>query len=106
MTVGGYNSGMVLEFRRAVLPEEALALWKLDVEIFRKDAFQPEDWLTLESYGVVVDGRWLDARRLFIMRSFKRIFERMAETLPSRVRLYSEYGAAACLSGAGAGKSD
>lgn len=48
---------MVLEFRRAVLPEEALNLWKLDVEIFGKDAFQQEDWLTLESYWVVVDGR-------------------------------------------------
>jgi ribosomal protein S18 acetylase RimI-like enzyme len=57
MTVGGYNSGMVLEFRRAVLPEEALDLWKLDIEIFGKDAFQQEDWLTLESYWVVVDGR-------------------------------------------------
>jgi GNAT superfamily N-acetyltransferase len=57
MTIAGYNFGMVLEFRRAVLPEEALELWKLDVEIFGKDAFQPEDWLTLASYWVVVDGR-------------------------------------------------
>ena len=48
---------MVLEFRRAVLPEEALDLWKLDVEIFGKDAFAREDWLTLESYWVVVDRR-------------------------------------------------
>jgi GNAT superfamily N-acetyltransferase len=48
---------MMLEFRKAVLPEEAAELWKLDVEIFGKDAFEPEDWLGLESYWVVVDGR-------------------------------------------------
>ncbi len=44
------KSGMVLEFRRAVVREEGAELWKLDVEIFGKDAFAPEDWLSLESY--------------------------------------------------------
>jgi ribosomal protein S18 acetylase RimI-like enzyme len=48
---------MVLEFRRAMLPEEAFDLWKLDVEIFGNDAFAPGDWLSLESYWVVVDGQ-------------------------------------------------
>lgn len=48
---------MLLEFRRAMLPEDALALWKLDIAIFGKDAFQPEDWLTLESFWIVVDGQ-------------------------------------------------
>jgi len=48
---------MLLEFRRAVLPEEAPDLWKLDVAIFGKDAFQPEDWLSLESYWIVADGQ-------------------------------------------------
>jgi ribosomal protein S18 acetylase RimI-like enzyme len=48
---------MVLEFRKAVLPEEGAELWNLDVEIFGKDAFAPEDWLSLESYWIVVDGR-------------------------------------------------
>ncbi len=56
---GGYNFDMVLEFRRAVLPEEADELWKLDVAIFGKDAFRQEDWLSLESYWVVVDGSGL-----------------------------------------------
>jgi ribosomal protein S18 acetylase RimI-like enzyme len=46
---------MVLEFRKAALPAEALDLWKLDVEIFGVDAFTPEDWLSLESYWIVVD---------------------------------------------------
>jgi GNAT superfamily N-acetyltransferase len=49
--------GMELEFRRAVLPEEAGELWEMDVTIFGKDAFRQEDWLSLESYWVVVDGR-------------------------------------------------
>ncbi len=48
---------MMVEFRRAVLPDEAFELWKMDVEIFGKDAFRQEDWLTLEPYWVVVDGR-------------------------------------------------
>jgi ribosomal protein S18 acetylase RimI-like enzyme len=48
---------MLLEFRRAALPEEALDLWKLDVAIFGKDAFAPEDWLSLESYWIVADGQ-------------------------------------------------
>lgn len=48
---------MVLEFRKAVLPVEAAELWKVDVEIFGVDAFAPEDWLSLESYWIVVDGR-------------------------------------------------
>jgi ribosomal protein S18 acetylase RimI-like enzyme len=48
---------MVLEFRKAVLPEEGTELWKLDVEIFGDDAFEEELWLRLESYWIVVDGR-------------------------------------------------
>lgn len=48
---------MVLEFRRAVLPEDGAELWKLDVEIFGVDAFALEDWLSLESYWIVVDGQ-------------------------------------------------
>ena len=48
---------MMLEFRRAVLPEEGAELWKMDVEIFGVDAFAPEDWLSLESYWILVDGR-------------------------------------------------
>ncbi len=48
---------MVLEFRKAVLPEEGAELWKMDVEIFGKDAFDEELWLSLESYWIVADGR-------------------------------------------------
>ena len=56
-TLEDINFGMMLEFRRAVLPEEGAELWKMDVEIFGKDAFAPEDWLNLESYWIVVDGQ-------------------------------------------------
>jgi len=48
---------MMLEFRRAVLPEEAAELRKVDVEIFGVDAFDEELWLSLESYWIVIDGR-------------------------------------------------
>ena len=48
---------MMLELRRAVLPQDGQALWELDVEIFGVDAFAPEDWLSLESYWVMVDGQ-------------------------------------------------
>ena len=48
---------MLIEFRRAVLPDDAAKLWKMDVEIFGVDAFAPDDWLSLESYWIVVDGR-------------------------------------------------
>jgi ribosomal protein S18 acetylase RimI-like enzyme len=48
---------MLLEFRRAVLPDEGVELWKLDAEIFGKDAFPPEDWLRLESYWILVEGQ-------------------------------------------------
>jgi ribosomal protein S18 acetylase RimI-like enzyme len=51
------NVGMMLEFRKAVLPEDGAELWKLDVAIFGRDAFPPEDWLRLDSYWIVVDGR-------------------------------------------------
>jgi ribosomal protein S18 acetylase RimI-like enzyme len=48
---------MVLEFRRAAVPEEAGELWKLDVKIFGDDAFEEELWLMLESYWIFVDGQ-------------------------------------------------
>ena len=48
---------MMLELRRAILPRDGQALWELDVEIFGTDAFAPEDWLSLESYWVILDGQ-------------------------------------------------
>src|ERR1700720_2208163 len=48
---------MMLEFRRAGVPEDGAELWNMDVEIFGKDAFAPEYWLSLESYWIVADGQ-------------------------------------------------
>jgi ribosomal protein S18 acetylase RimI-like enzyme len=48
---------MMLELRRAVLPQDGQALWELDVEIFGVDAFTPQVWLSLESFWVMVDGQ-------------------------------------------------
>ena len=48
---------MLLEFRKALLPEDAPALHQLDVAIFHKDAFHLALWLTLESYWILVDGQ-------------------------------------------------
>ena len=39
------------------MPEDGAELWRLDVAIFGKDAFPPEDWLSLESYWILVDGQ-------------------------------------------------
>jgi len=49
--------GMVLEFRKAVVPDELDELRRVDVEIFGKDAFEEELWYSVEAYWIVVDGR-------------------------------------------------
>jgi GNAT superfamily N-acetyltransferase len=48
---------MVLEFRRAKVPEEIEELRRVDVEIFGKDAFEEELWFSVEPYWIVVDGQ-------------------------------------------------
>ena len=51
-----YNARMRIEFRKADLPDDALALWEMDQEIFAEDAFELAHWLMLESYWIMVDG--------------------------------------------------
>ena len=48
---------MLLEFRKAVLPDEAAELRRVDVEIFADDAFDEALWPLLESYWILVDAR-------------------------------------------------
>jgi GNAT superfamily N-acetyltransferase len=48
---------MMLEFRRAKVPEEVDELRRVDVEIFGKDAFEEELWFSVEPYWIVVDGQ-------------------------------------------------
>jgi ribosomal protein S18 acetylase RimI-like enzyme len=47
---------MRIDFRRAELPEDALALWEMDQQIFAEDAFELAHWLILESHWILVDG--------------------------------------------------
>jgi ribosomal protein S18 acetylase RimI-like enzyme len=47
---------MVLEFRKAMVPEEVAELRRVDEEIFGKDAFEEELWYLVEAYWIVVDG--------------------------------------------------
>jgi len=47
---------MIVEFRKAELPADAVALHEMDVEIFGEDAFELAHWLTLESYWILADG--------------------------------------------------
>src|ERR1700724_1989814 len=48
--------GIVLEFRKAVVPDEVDELRRVDLEIFEKDAFEEELWYSVEAYWIVVDG--------------------------------------------------
>ena len=48
---------MRIEYRKAALPGDAVALREMDVEIFAEDAFELAHWLMLESYWIVVDGK-------------------------------------------------
>jgi len=47
---------MRIEFQKAELPDDAVALWEMDLEIFGVDAFELAHWLMLESYWILVDG--------------------------------------------------
>ena len=47
---------MKIEFRKAELPEDAVALWEMDQQIFAEDAFDLAHWLMLESYWILADG--------------------------------------------------
>jgi ribosomal protein S18 acetylase RimI-like enzyme len=47
---------MRIEFRKAELPDDAVALWEMDQEIFGVDAFELAHWVMLESYWILVDG--------------------------------------------------
>ena len=48
---------MLLEFRQALLPQDAPALWALDVAIFGQDAFDQSLWFVLDSHWIIVGGQ-------------------------------------------------
>lgn len=50
-------SGMLLEIRKAILPEEASKLRTIDLQIFGEvDAFEEDYWMDLEAYWIMADG--------------------------------------------------
>jgi RimJ/RimL family protein N-acetyltransferase len=78
----------MLEFRKTLLPQDAAALWHLDVEIFGTDAFPPEDWLTLESYWIVVDAQIAGCAAFIHDVDFGEDLEETGENVPQRGTLY------------------
>jgi ribosomal protein S18 acetylase RimI-like enzyme len=79
---------MLLEFRKALLPQEALVLWNLDVTIFGKDAFEQELWRSLESYWVLVDGRVAGCAAFIHHADFQEDLREDAQNAPQPGTLY------------------
>jgi ribosomal protein S18 acetylase RimI-like enzyme len=79
---------MLLEFRKALLPQDALALWNLDVAIFGKDAFHPEVWLSLESYWILVDGQVAGCAAFIHHADFQEDLREDAQNTPEAGTIY------------------
>jgi len=79
---------MVLEFRRAVVPEEIAELRRLDLEIFGKDAFDGELWLSLEPYWILVDGTVAGCAAFAVDTEFQEDLRDDEENVPCRGTLY------------------
>jgi ribosomal protein S18 acetylase RimI-like enzyme len=84
----GYGRGMLLEFRRALVPEEIPALRKLDLEIFGKDAFEEELWFGLEPYWILVDGAVAGCAAFALDTEFQEDLREDDENVPCRGTLY------------------
>jgi len=83
-----YNSGMVLEFRKAVVPDEVDELRQVDVEIFGKDAFEEELWFSVEPYWIVVDGRVAGCAAFVHDVDFEEDLREDDENVPRRGTIY------------------
>lgn len=79
---------MALEFRRAVVPEEIGELRRLDLEIFGKDAFDEELWLSLEPYWILVDGAVIGCAAFALDTEFQEDLREDDENVPRRGTLY------------------
>jgi ribosomal protein S18 acetylase RimI-like enzyme len=80
--------GMLLEFRKAQLPQDAVALWNLDVAIFGKDAFDQALWLVLESYWVLVDTHIAGCAAFIHHADFQEDLREDAQNTPQAGSLY------------------
>ena len=79
---------MLLEFRKAQLPQDAVALWNLDVAIFGKDAFDQALWLILESYWILVNDRVAGAAAFIHHPDFQEALREDAKNTPQAGTLY------------------
>ena len=79
---------MVLEFRRAAVPEEIGELRRLDLEIFGKDAFDEELWLSLEPYWILVDGAVIGCAAFALDTEFQEDLREDDENVPCLGTLY------------------
>jgi GNAT superfamily N-acetyltransferase len=79
---------MVLEFRKATVPEEVPALRHLDLEIFGKDVFEEELWFSLEPYWIVVDGQIAGCAAFALDMEFQEDLREDNQNVPCRGTLY------------------
>lgn len=79
---------MLLEFRKALLPQDAVALWNLDVAVFAKDAFDQALWLVLESYWILVDAQVAGCAAFIHHADFQEYLREDAQNTPQSGTLY------------------
>jgi len=77
-----------LEFRQATLPQDAPALWTLDVAIFGKDAFDLPLWMILDSYWILADGQVAGCAAFIPNSDFQEDLSDAAENTPQPGTLY------------------
>jgi len=83
-----YTSLMLLEFRKALLPQDAPALWNLDLAIFGKDAFDQALWLVLESYWILVGSQVAGCSAFIHDADFQEDLREDAQNTPQPGTLY------------------
>ena len=84
----GYTCRVLLEFRKAQLPQDAVALWNLDVAIFGRDAFDKALWLILESYWILVNSRIAGCAAFIHHADFQEDLREDAQNTPQAGTLY------------------
>jgi ribosomal protein S18 acetylase RimI-like enzyme len=79
---------VLLQFRKALLPHDAVALWNLDVAIFGKDAFDQALWLMLESFWILVDASVAGCAAFIHHADFQEDLREDAQNTPQLGTLY------------------
>jgi ribosomal protein S18 acetylase RimI-like enzyme len=79
---------MLLDFRKAAVPQEISELHRLDLEIFGRDAFDEELWLSLEPYWILVDGAVAGCAAFALDTEFQEDLREDQENMPCPGTLY------------------